>query len=327
MTLSTYESIFLLLSGSGLFLTGMRLMGKAIEGMALDKIKALFKGLGNRGIICYLLGMGVTSIIQASDATVALGMTLSDKELLSVKQATYISLGARLGTTITGVLVAFSTLNITPILMSLTLIGIIMIIFFKDKRVNDVGQIISGLGVLFVGIYLMGFAIKGNAGISEFFTNLFSKINFPPLLFILGVIFTALMQSSSAMSGLLIVMIEGGSLSFASAIFIVIGATVGTTMVPLVASFSMKAPAKRISFNYTFTALCGALVVGAVVWIFRDGICTIFDGITIGAWKIAIFNVCYSLTASLLMLPFVPNIAKLSEKVIHNENTAKDEET
>lgn len=298
-------------------------MSEGIEGVALCKLRTFFRNIGNRGIHSYFLGVGVTSIIQSSNATVVLGMNLTDKKLLSVKQATYISLGARVGTTITGILVALSTFNISSILMSLTLAGIILMMFCKDKRARDFGKLIGGLGVLFVGIYLMSFSINDNPDIANFLNRLFLKIDFPPLLFLIGVLFTALIQSSSAMSGILIVMIEGGSLSFSTAIFIIIGATVGTTIVPLFTSFSMKTDAKKVAINFTFSALLGALVVGTVVWLCQDIICSLFDRIRVGAWRIAFFNVVYSLIASIVVFPFVPYVVTLGESFLNL--FAKDE--
>lgn len=315
MALSMYESVFFLLSGSGLFLFGMRSMGIGIEGMAMGKISTLLARLKNNGPACYTLGAGVTSIIQASDATVILSMTFADKNIISTKNAIYISLGARLGTTITGVLVAFSTLSITPIMMSLSLLGVIALMFSKSNKGIGIGQILSGLGVLFVGIYLMGFSISGNSFISSFFSSLFSRIAYPPLLFLLGIVFTSIMQSSSAMSGVLIVLIEAGSLPFSSAIFLIIGATVGTTVVPLFASLPMNGNAKEIAISFSLTALFSAIVLGIAVWLFKKPICTLYEVIGIGAWRVALFNVTYSLIASLLMFPFVPKIQLIAERI------------
>lgn len=315
MALSMYESLFFLLSGSGLFLFGMRTMGVGIESMAMGRINTLFERLKNSGLACYTLGAGVTSIIQASDATVILSMTFADKDIISTRNAIYISLGARLGTTITGVLVAFSTLSITPIMMSLTLLGVINLMFSKRNKGIGVGQILSGLGVLFVGIYFMGVSISGNNLISSFFSSIFSKIAYPPLLFLLGIMFTAIMQSSSAMSGVLIVLIESGFLPFSSAVFLIIGATVGTTVVPLFASLPMKGKAKEIAISFSLTALFSAIILGIVVWIFKKPICILYELIGIGAWRVALFNVTYSLIASLIMLPFVPKIQLIAERI------------
>jgi len=317
MNLSLFESIFLLLCGSGVFLTGMRLMSDGLEKSAGQGLRQLFNRIGNKSFATYWMGVGTTMVIQSSDATVVMTMGLANAGIVTLAQAASIALGARLGTTITGILVSLSSFNMTPVLMSLALVGIILIMFVKNNNTaNSVGYVLTGFGVLFTGLFIMSYAIKNNSDITGFFTNMFSAIDFPLLLFLVGILFTAMIQSSSAVIGIVIVMINANTLALGQAMFLIIGATVGTTLMPLIASFKGNVIGRRIAAIYAFTGLVGAIIVGGLTWIFKAPIVTAFSKISSAAWQASIFDVVYSALASLLMFAFLKPLVKLAEKVI-----------
>lgn len=322
MKLSLFESIFLLLCGSGVFLTGMRLMSDGLEKSAGQGLRGLFNRIGNRNFATYFLGVGTTMVIQSSDAAVVMTMGLANAGIVTLIQAASIALGARLGTTITGILVSLSSFNVTPILMAFALVGIVLIMFVKNNNtVNSVGYVLTGFGVLFSGLYLMSYAIKNNEQITGAFINLFSAIDFPLLLFLVGILFTAMIQSSSAVVGIVIVMINAGTLTLGQAMFLIIGATVGTTLMPLIASFKGNIVGRRIAFIYAFTGLVGAIIVGGLTWIFKGPIVDAFSHINSAAWQASLFDVVYSALASLLMFAFLKPIVKLSETLIKDKKS------
>ena len=298
----------------------MRLMSDGLEKSAGQGLRGLFNRIGDRKFATYWLGVGTTMIIQSSDAAVVMTMGLANAGIVTLAQAASIALGARLGTTVTGILVSLSSFNVTPILMSMAFVGIIMIMFVKNKdKINSIGYVLTGFGVLFSGLYFMSYAIKNNADITGFFTNLFSAIDFPILLFAVGILFTAMIQSSSAVIGIVIVMINAGTLDLGQAMFLIIGATVGTTLMPLIASMKGNVIGRRIAFIYAFTGLVGALIVGGLTWIFKSPIVNLFSHINSAAWQASLFDVAYSAAASLLMFIFVKPIVKLSETAIKDK--------
>jgi len=317
--MTIFKSICLLLCGVGVFLTGMKLMGDGLGKGSNRGLRALFKRISDNPLASYGLGVGATAIVQSSAATTVMSMGLVNAGIMTLAQAAAFVLGARVGTTATGILVSLSSFSIIPVFMALAFVGMCLIIFVKSDRAAAIAYVLTGLGVLFAGMEIMKYAISNQQDIAAFFVNLFNTIDFPLLLVVVGAVFTALLQSSSATTGILITLISAGTLQVSQALFILIGATIGTCVTALIAGIGAGVNAKRVAVFNVFTSLVGALVVGGLVWIFRDAVAKMLARvISSSEWQLSVFGVLYSLVSSALCLPLIRPLGKLVKLIVRD---------
>ena len=190
--------------------------------------------------------------------------------VMTLLQATPIIMGANIGTTITGVLVALKN-DYFNMLMYLFAFAGVMMGFFKSEKIKLAGLLCSGLGLIFVGLNVMSSEQAfGNPLVEDLFTNIFKTIDFPLLLILVGVVFTALIQSSSASTGVVITMVGTGVLPLELALFIILGANIGTCVTALLASVGANANSKRVALiHFTFNVI-GTVLFTALIWIFKE---------------------------------------------------------
>ena len=257
-------SLIWLLAGVGVFIVGMNFMSDALEKSAGGGMKLMLEKISNNRLSGVGIGAGVTAIIQSSSATSVMVIGLVNAGVMTLMQATPIIMGANIGTTITGVLVALKN-DYFNMLMYLFAFAGVMMGFFKSEKIKIAGLLCSGLGLIFVGLEVMSSEQAfGSPLVEDLFTSVFKAIDFPLLLILVGVIFTALIQSSSAATGVVITMVGTGVLPLDLALFIVLGANIGTCVTALLASVGANANSKRIALiHFTFnvigtvSALCG----------------------------------------------------------------------
>ncbi|MCR4661496.1 MAG: Na/Pi cotransporter family protein [Clostridia bacterium] len=324
MELKLFESVFILISGLGIFLGGMKLMGIGLERSASGSVKKISLKLSNKIFPMYWIGAGTTALVQSSGATTVMSMGFVTAGMMTTVQACAFVLGARLGTTVTGILASLSSVSITPILMSLGFVGVILIIFAKNDILNNIGMIVGGFGILFAGMYLMKISISANEEMTTAFTNLFNIISNPMLLLLIGIVVTVLLQSSSSAIGIILVMINAGTLPISSAISICIGTTIGTCSTAIFASLGAEAKARRVSLFNVITAIIGAIIIGTPIIILREYIVQFLQLISkVTAWQLSLFSVMYSFVISMLMMPFIKPLTKLCEKIIKEKQKKK----
>ncbi len=319
------QSLIWLLAGVGIFIVGMNFMSEALEKSAgAGMQKMLGRIVGNRfsGVG---VGAGVTAIIQSSSATSVMVIGLVNAGVMTLMQATPVIMGANIGTTITGVLVALKNDFFNMAMYFLAFAGVMMG-FVKNDKVRIAGTLCSGLGLIFVGLEIMSSdQAFGNALIKEMFTNIFSVINFPLLLILVGAIFTALIQSSSAATGVVITMVGTGVLELNLALFIVLGANIGTCLTALLASVGASANSKRVAMiHFTFNTI-GTAVFTAIIWILREPVVSLLTSFFPGSdpmslqMRVSAFHVIFNVTTTLLLLPFVKQLVALSKVVIRDK--------
>lgn len=320
-------SLIWLLAGVGIFIVGMNFMGEALEKSASEGMKKLLGRISNNRFSGVGIGAGVTAIIQSSSATSVMVIGLVNAGVMTLMQATPIIMGANIGTTITGVLVALKN-DYFNLLMYLLAFAGVMMGFFKEEKIKIAGLLCSGLGLIFVGLNIMSSEQAfGNALVKSMFQNIFSVIDFPLLLILVGVIFTALIQSSSAATGVVITMVGTGVLSLDSALFIVLGANIGTCVTALLASVGANANSKRVALiHFTFNVI-GTVIFTAIVWIFREQMINLLVSFFPGddamslQMRVSIFHVIFNVTTTLVLLPFVSQLVQYSCKVIKEKKT------
>ena len=325
------QSLIWLLAGVGIFIVGMNFLSDALEKSAGSGMKKMLEKISNNRFSSVCIGAGVTAIVQSSSATSVMVIGLVNAGVMTLMQATPIIMGANIGTTITGVLVALKNDYFNMAMYALAFAGVMMG-FFKQEKVKLAGTLCSGLGLIFVGLNIMGSedAFK-NPLIMDMFTEIFKTVNFPLLLIFVGIIFTALIQSSSAATGVVITMVGTGVLPLDLALFIILGANIGTCVTALLACIGANANSKRVALiHFTFN-LIGTVLFTAIIWIFKDPIVnlltTVFPGDDAMAlqMRVSFFHVIFNVTTTLALLPFVKQLVNYSCLVIkdNQEETEK----
>ena len=307
-------SILLLLAGVGVFIAGMNMLGDGLEKSAGKGMKGLLGKISNNRLAGVGIGAAVTAIIQSSSATSVMAIGFVNAGIMTLTQATSIVMGASIGTTITGIIVSLQSLGISDWLALLAFVGVMMT-FFKSDRIKQIGGILSGFGLIFVGLDLMGSAFKSNVEIVNWFSDLFTKISFPLLLLFCGAVFTAIIQSSSAATGIFITMVGVGALTLENALFLVLGANIGTTVTGALAAIGASTNAKRTAFiNFFFKAI-GSTIFTVLVWIFKDWTVMMFETSLPNnpEMQLAWFHVIFNASNTLLALPFINQYVKISE--------------
>ena len=325
-----FQSLIWLLAGVGVFIVGMNFMSDALEKCAGSGMKRMLEKISNNRFSGVGIGAGVTAIIQSSSATSVMVIGLVNAGVMTLMQATPIIMGANIGTTITGILVSLKNDYFNMLMYVFAFAGVMMG-FFKSEKIKLTGLLCSGLGMIFVGLNIMSSEQAfGNPLVENLFTGIFARIDFPLLLILIGVIFTALIQSSSAATGVVITMVGAGILPLDLALFIILGANIGTCVTALLASVGANANSKRVALiHFTFNAI-GTVLFAAIIWIFKEPVVNLLVSFFPGKdpmslqMRVSTFHVIFNVTTTCLLLPFVKQLVNYSCKVIKDKKEAKE---
>ena len=314
-----YECIISLLGGIGLFISAMDIMSSSLQKVAGTGMRHLLGSITSNRFAGVGIGALVTIIIQSSSATTVMTIGFVNANTMTLNQAAAVIMGANIGTTITGILASLQSLNLSLYLSFLTFIGVVLIFFKKDK-IKNIGGIISGLGMIFIGLTVMSNSFEDET-IKKNLRNGLEKIDFPLALLFLGVLFTALMQSSSAMTGLIIVMVESKTMEMSNALFIILGANIGTCVTALISIIGTSANAKRTGIIHLLFNIIGTIFFTIVVWSTKGYIVKFLELITSKpAMQIAWFHVFFNVITTILLLPFINLLVFISCKIIKDKN-------
>ena len=320
-------AIMYLLVGIAVLLVGMRFMSGGLKKIAGRGLRRFFKKTQNNSF----LGMGIGAVISTiihSDATSALVIGFINAGVMTMAQGMAIILGGYIGTTVTGILASFSSLSVSLYLLSLAFIGIMMT-FFKSEKIKNIGEVLCGLGLLFFGLAVMKDAF-GNAEIKAACTTMFGAIDFPLLLFLIGVVVTALAQSSTAVTGIVIAMVGAQAVSLTSAFYLALGATLGTVATTLLSSLNSNIDGKRTAVTAFILRAISSLAAVAILWVceaaFNSPITSFFHMMAIGGsdeFPLAIFLVLYNVIFMPLLLPLIKPTVNLVCRLIRDKSDAK----
>ena len=324
------QSLIWLLAGVGVFIVGMNFMGDALEKSAGGGMKKLLEKISGNRLSGVGIGAGVTAIIQSSSATSVMVIGLVNAGVMTLMQATPIIMGANIGTTVTGVLVALKN-DFFNMLMYLLAFAGVMMGFFKNEKIKLAGSLCSGLGLIFVGLNVMSSEQAfGNPLVENLFTDIFKTINSPLLLILVGVVFTALIQSSSASTGVVITMVGTGVLPLDLALFIILGANIGTCVTALLASVGANANSKRVALiHFTFNVI-GSVFFAALIWIFKEPAVNLLISLFPGSdpmslqMRVSVFHVIFNVTTTCLLLPLAKHLVKYSCLIIKDKKENKE---
>ena len=314
-------SIIILLVGAAVFIVGMNMMSSGLKKSTGPGLRKLLKKIRRNRFACFGMGTAVTALVQSSAATGVMAIGFISAGAMTVFQGVNIILGAYVGTTVTGLIASLSSISISKYFVILAVIGVVLM-FFKKEQVKNIGEILAGLGLLFFGLNTMSDAIKSNADLVEAITNFFEIVKFPLLLLLIGALVTALMQSSSASIGITVAMVASGTLGFEQAVYIVLGATIGTVITLLIATIGGNVNVKRTGAIVLIIRVLAALVALAIYWplskYINAGFHTIFGDNN--ALAIAVFHVVYNIIFMIAALPLVAPLEKLMERVLRDKN-------
>ncbi len=324
------KSLIWLLAGVGVFIVGMNFMSDALEKSSSSGMRKLLSKISGNRFSGVGVGAGVTAIIQSSSATSVMVIGLVNAGVLTLIQAVPIIMGANIGTTVTGILVSLKNDYIEMVMYILAFAGVMMG-FLKSEKVKILGSLFCGLGLIFVGLNIMSSeqAFKNDL-VEDLFIKIFQVVNFPLLLILIGVIFTALIQSSSAATGVVITMVGSGVLPLEYALFIVLGANIGTCVTALIASIGANKNSKRVAFVHFIFNVMGTIIFTVLIWAFKNVVIDILVSVFSGddamslQMRVSFFHVIFNVTTTLLLLPFVKQLVKLSQIVIKDK---KEKET
>ena len=304
--------LFGLLGGLALFLYGMQMMSTNLEAVAGSRMKGLLEKLSSNRLLGVIVGAVITALIQSSSGTTVMVVGFVNSGLMTLRQAVWIIMGANIGTTITGQLVA---LDIGVFMPFVAFIGVAVLMFSKDKKVQSIASIVAGLGILFMGLDAMSAAMEPLRDLPEFI-NLITKFSNPLLGIMAGALFTAAIQSSAASVGILQALAVSGVIGLDSAVFVLFGQNIGTCITAVLASIGANRNAKRTTVIHLLFNVIGTtiFVIIALVTPFVSWIESLTP--TNPAGQIANVHTVFNIVTTLLLLPFGEYLAKAAEMIL-----------
>ena len=314
-------SIFALLGGLALFLYGMQMMSSNLEAIAGERLKEWLQKLTANRFVGVIVGAVITAIIQSSSATTVMVVGFVNSGLMNLNQAVWIIMGANIGTTITGQLVALDIDLIAPLIAFL---GVFLIMFSKNNKVQHFGNIIAGLGVLFIGMGMMSDAMVPLRD-NEAFVSLLTSFSNPFLGILFGAVFTAIIQSSSASVGILQALATSGVVDLHSAVYVLFGQNIGTCITALIASIGTNRNAKRTTLIHFMFNFIGTIIF-VLICMNTSFVDFMMAAMANPAAQIANVHTIFNITTTILLLPAGNYLAKLAVMILPDKEEKLDED-
>ena len=303
---------FSLLGGLALFLYGMQMMSNGLEAAAGNKMKQILEKLTANRFLGVLVGAGITAVIQSSSATTVMVVGFVNSGMMTLNQAVWIIMGANIGTTITGQLIALDVGELAPLF---AFAGVALIVFVKKQKVHHYGLIVAGLGILFIGMEMMSGAMMPLRE-SEAFVSLMTKFSNPVLGILAGAVFTAVIQSSSASVGILQALAGSGLIGLSNAVYVLFGQNIGTCITAILAAIGTSRNAKRTTVIHLMFNLIGTVLFTVVC--IATPLTALVESITPDsvASQIANMHTLFNIVTTLLLLPFGNYLAKAAVRIL-----------
>lgn len=259
---------FQIMAGVGLFLYGMHLMSEGLQKVAGEKMRVILEKLTNNPFMGLILGIVFTGIIQSSNATTMLVVSFVNGGLMTLAQSVGVTMGANIGTTVTGQLVSFKLDGVAPIFI---IIGAVLILFIKKPMSRRVGEVLLGFGILFFGMSTLSSSVSELNKV-EAIRDLFISIKNPFLAVLLGFLATSVLQSASASIGILIVLASSGLMPIGMCYYVIMGCDIGACVTVVLSSLSGTKDAKRAALIHLFFNLIGLCIVMTILAICGDAV-------------------------------------------------------
>ena len=316
------SDILMLLGGLALFLYGMQMMSSGLEAAAGNKMKSILEKLTSGKIRGVLVGAGITAVIQSSSATTVMVVGFVSAGLMSLHQAVGVIMGANIGTTITGQLIALDVSALAPLI---TFAGVVLTVFFKSEKAQHIGSIIAGLGVLFIGMDMMSGAMEPLRD-SPTFVSLVSNFDNPVIGILVGAGFTAIIQSSSASVGILQALALSGVIGLPQAVYVLFGQNIGTCITAVLASIGTRTEAKRTTIIHLMFNVIGTVIFTLICMTtpFTEFMESLTPGNAVA--QIANVHTTFNVVTTLLLLPFAGVMAQIATKILPDREEDLDSE-
>ena len=319
---STVSNIIFALGGLGLFLYGMKLLGDGLELAAGAKLRKILEKITSNRWLGALVGVIVTAIIQSSTAVSVMVVGFVNASLMTLSQAMGVIMGATIGTTVTSLILSFNIAQYMPIFIC---IGAFMVSLSKKNNTKYAGQIIAGFGILFFGMSTMSANLKPLAS-SDFFSQMITSISNPLLGVLFGVVFAALIQSSSAAVGILQALGAAGALLLPQSVYIIYGIHIGACFTSVLSSIGATKAAKRTALSYVLFTVFGATILSLLSALtpFISWIESLAPGNV--ALQISLVHISSTLISTITLLPCVNLITRLSCLIIRGDKGEEEKE-
>lgn len=332
------EHILELIAGIGVYLIAFKMVSSNLEAVSSERLKSVFSKVSDNIFISLAIGVVATVLIQSSSAVTVMTIGFVNAGILSLSQAAAIVFGGEIGTTISGQIVALGlvegdTLSLNILFSSLAGLGVLISSIGKKDNIRKIGEIVSGFGILFIGLGMMSSSMSSFAQLDSIKTFL-ASINSSLLLMIAGAVITAIIHSSAAMTSIAITMVATGLISLSQGIYITVGANVGTCFTGLMAAMSSNTNSKRTSVIQLIFNGGGALLVFVVDGLIKmlsnntNSIGTIFESMFAGTphFQLAMFHTIFNIISVIIVLPLTKQLVSLSKVIIPDSDEEKDVE-
>lgn len=322
MEINVQEMLFQFLGGLGIFLFGIKYMGDGLQKSAGDKLRDILDRFTTNPFMGVLTGIVVTCLIQSSSGTTVLTVGLVSAGFLNLRQAIGIIMGANIGTTITAFIIG---IKISDYALPVIAVGAVLLFFFKNRKVHNIGQIIFGFGALFFGLELMGDGMKPLRALQEFrdFTVMMSDNSV--LGVAVGTIFTLIVQSSSATIGILQELFSQGLIDLKGSLPVLFGDNIGTTITAVLASIGASVAARRAAITHVLFNVIGALIFILILPLFTNIVEWVQLTLDLNPkMTIATAHGMFNVTNTIIQFPFIGFLAYIVTKLIPGEDSIVD---
>ena len=302
---------FGLFGGLALFLHGMQMMSSGLEAAAGNRMKTVLERLTSNRFMGILVGALITAAVQSSSATTVMVVGFVNAGIMNLNQAVWLIMGANVGKTTTGLLIALDVGALAPLV---AFAGVFMMVFLKKPNLQHIGQLLAGLGILFIGMDMMSASMEPLREVPAF-VNMMATLSNPVLGILFGSLFTALIQSSAASVGILQTLAAAGVVEFSGAVYVLFGQNIGTCITAVMASFGTSRDAKRATCVHLLFNVIGTVIFTVVVMIFP--LTGLIEKTVPGPMaQIAVMHVIFNLATTILLLPFGDYLARLAARIL-----------
>ena len=327
--------IVMLLAGCGVFMLGFKLLSEHMEKLAGNGLKSFFNKISNNKFLGLLIGLVTTVVIQSSSVTTVMVVGFVNSGIMSLIQATSVIIGANIGTTITAYLAGLSaTGGIASIINYLCLaclfVGVFIEMFAKRDNKKSLGLILAGLGAVFLGLETMSSSMSFMRDIPEI-NNFIAALDNPILLLLIGVLFTAIVQSSSAVASIIVLIAASNPNAFGGSgnatYFLILGSNIGTCVTAMISSVGASTNARRASLIHLLFNTFGAVIFAVLLLIWKDFSETLIESwITSKEWQVCAFHTIFNCTCAIIFLPLSKYLVRLSEIIIKDKKIKEEKD-
>lgn len=308
-----------LFGGLALFLHGMQMMSSGLEAAAGNQMKSILERLTSNPFLGILVGTLITTAVQSSSATTVMVVGFVNAGMMTLNQAVWLIMGANVGKTTTGLLIALDVGALAPLV---AFVGVALMVFTKKPRLQHIGQLLAGLGILFIGMDMMSAAMEPLREVPAFI-HLMATLSNPILGILFGALFTALIQSSAASLGILQTLAAAGVVGLSGSVYILFGLNIGTCITAVLASFGASKEAQRTTCIHVLFNVIGTVIFTIAVTLFPLTQ-WIESAVSSPMAQLAAMHVLFNLTTTLLLIPFGGALAGLATRILPDRSQPEE---